>query len=81
MQLQSNLRSDIPAQRRADHARAEVIVPCLRVPEHDSKVLRDVVKHDEQGVLGGDVLLGAEKLVLERLLVGVKVEILRVSGA
>ena len=49
--------------------------------QHDRKVLRDIVQHNEQGVLGRDVLLGTQDLVLERLLVWVKVEILRITSA
>ena len=47
-ELQANLRLHVPAQRAAQHARAEIIHPILRVAEHDGKVLGDVVQQHMQ---------------------------------
>ncbi len=44
LQVHADLGPYIPAESRAYHARAEMIVACFRVAQRDGKVLGDVVE-------------------------------------
>lgn len=81
VQSHPNLGAHVPSQRRADHARAEMVVPRLRVAQRDGEILGYVVQQDQKRVFGLDVLLDAQDFVLKRPLVRVQFEVLRVSCA
>ena len=69
VELQADLRAEVPAEGGADDAGAEVVVACLWVAEHDREVLWDVVQEGDEWVLRGQVLGIAEDLVGQSLLV------------
>lgn len=81
MELQADLARDVPAERGADEAGAEVVDARLRVAQDDAEVLGHVVEEDQQRGLLGEDGLRPEDPVHEPRPVRRQREVLRVPRA
>lgn len=79
MQLASNLRGNIPSQRRADDCRTQEVEARLVITHHERKILRHVLKQNLQRVLGAEILLRSQNVILQNALIHQR-EVLWVSG-
>lgn len=63
MQLASDFGGNIPTKCRTDYSRTQKIKARLVIPQHECKVLRDIVKKNFKWWLRPDILLGVEDAI------------------
>lgn len=80
MESQANLRSQIPSKSTANHTGTEVVETSFWVSQHDCEVLRDVVQNHVERMSTLQVGRSSEDAIMEKHVLFVKVEVLRVTS-
>ena len=70
LELQTELGTDAPTERRAENTGTEIVHAVLGITQHDSEVFRDILEQDIQWVHVLDDGLAVQDAVMEDIAFG-----------